>query len=441
MSIKKKISLLLSELTDQNLIKTLYNADNIFFDEPKINFYSCLINDKSSFFKNNNYDLDNLAVRYNLLSQNLIYGAGVSFKSKYMAILKCVCESIERLCMFCFNYNDFILSQYPELKQNALDPNLFINTAVQSSKTDYRNVNFSWMNGFQGIKGENILIPAQLFFLNYKRLTGEIRLTEPISTGAAGGFDSDETLLRAIYEVVERDAFMTVYLNKIKAKKISVDSVNNDAVNNIHSVCSKYKLGLHLFEITNDLLIPTYLSILIDKTGIGPGITLGLKAGMNRVAAITGCLEEAFLSRTWLRYEITIKRRRNIPDIDYKNMSSFISRGSYWYKTNKIRLLNFLIAQKNSKFAPKKVDIKFKSELNNVYQLLKKRKIEIYYTDISLPNFKKLGFIVYKVIIPNLQPLYFKESSPLINVNRLKSVADYFGKKYTGPNTIPHPFL
>jgi hypothetical protein len=65
----------------------------------------------------------------------------------------------------------------------------------------------------------------------------------------------------------------------------------------------------------------------------------------------------------------------------------------------------------------------------------------IFFADITLDFLKKINFFVYKVIIPNLQPLYLEENKRKINFERLKQVSDYFGHKFRLMNKIPHPFL
>ena len=91
----------------------------------------------------------------------------------------------------------------------------------------------------------------------------------------------------------------------------------------------------------------------------------------------------------------------------------------------------------------------FPSQPNQKYELLKlkrlflKRNMDIYYVDISLDNFKKLGHVVYKTFIPGLQPLYLtsKEGPIRFGLDRLKAVSEYFGQKRFFLNQIPHPFI
>src|SRR5690606_28974937 len=118
-----------------------------------------------------------------------------------------------------------------------------------------------------------------------------------ISTGAAGGFGKDETLLRGIYEVVERDSIMTSYLNKVLLQRVNYLSITNKHILDILTYLKKYWLKVHIFYIRNDLQIPTFMTILEDKTSFGPAIAVGTKTNLNIESALLGSIEEALFTR------------------------------------------------------------------------------------------------------------------------------------------------
>lgn len=68
------------------------------------------------------------------------------------------------------------------------------------------------------------------------------------------------------------------------------------------------------------------------------------------------------------------------------------------------------------------------------------------FVDVTRPEIKKRGFIVVKVIIPQLQPLYLYENFRYLGGERLYTVPEILGyrgaaKKETDLNSKPHPFL
>lgn len=418
------IKLLKHEFESLDLLKSLDKADNTFFDEPKRYSYTAIINSSSEYIKSHNY----------LISPTRkVFSNGFSFHYKYLALLKCLSECAERLCMLCYAKQSIIKSDYLHIKDTALDPSVFV------SDNNIRSRNFGWIKGFNLTNDSSCYLPAQLIYLNYHHYKYEIPLSVSISTGAAGGFNREETLLRCIYEVVERDAFMTVYLTKISPKRIDLDSFQNIKIKHILNQCKRYKLQIYLFDITNNLKIPSFLTLLLDQSNIGPAVTVGLKTGLNIHNAIIGSMEEAFLTRSWLRYEFIKKKTDSHKYI--KRITRLSHRGLYWYHRNMLKHLDFLLEEKPHEYSFKPFVLDAKAELTTVVKQLMSYNYQIFFADITLDFLKKINFFAYKAIIPNLQPLYLEETKRKINIERLKQVSDYFCHKFQSINKIPHPFL
>jgi hypothetical protein len=82
-----------------------------------------------------------------------------------------------------------------------------------------------------------------------------------------------------------------------------------------------------------------------------------------------------------------------------------------------------------------------KEQLKQILQKLWDHGIDAYFVDITLPKFRKLGYYVVKVIIPQLTPFYLNEKVPYFGGTRLYQVPKVIGlqKKVTGRplNLIP----
>ncbi len=102
-------------------------------------------------------------------------------------------------------------------------------------------------------------------------------LSVPISTGAAAGGCLASALVRGIYEVIERDAFMISYLNKLENDKVDLEKIPDARITTLLSILNRYRIEGHIMDITSDLGVPTFVTILVDRTGIGPAIHCGLK--------------------------------------------------------------------------------------------------------------------------------------------------------------------
>ncbi len=416
----KLIKHLLIPLEKKAITKAIIDMSTIYNDESKLFAYNATVcYPKKSSNK--------------IRQKNTFTAHGRSSVSREMALLKCLGEAIERYCLY-YHKDDDIYSSFSNIKQEALDPSIYINHRMVKIKK------ISWIKGYNITKNINTLIPAQLVYLSNLKNTDEVRLSEIISTGAAGGFTHESALLRGMYEVIERDAFMTMYLLKGEPTRINTDTIKNKTINKIVDTYRKYRLDVLLFDITNDLQIPTFLTILIDKTGLGPAICLGLKTGLNIKEAIIGSLEEASLPRSLGRGMLDETNKEYI--INQNSIHTIKDRALYWLYPKMFTKIKFLLDQPpivlKTNYLKK---YKEKEEFEIVKGLLEKKGFQIYYADITLNFFRKSNYLVYKVVIPALQPLYLDEKYKILILDRLKTVSKFYNQKKITINNVPHPFL
>lgn len=411
------------------------------------------------FYKNSRYNDEPQLFQYTAISEGNVWGGGISFDKK-RARNKAIGESIERYCLEVYDKESFLYfctDNFKKIKTNFLDPYSVSSLSPEQKKlkkfqgfilTDRSK--FNWTMGKSLINNKKVYIPAQLVYVPYIFSKSEPILRFPISTGAALGTDIDSAISRGIFEVIERDSFMTFYLNRINPPEVDLEKSPGE-LRSIKQYFCRYKLNLRLFDITSDLGVSVFMAILIDNTGIGPWISVGLKSGFNKEDAAIGAIEEAQHTRGWMRDE-----RSSVSEEEYKkiiknpkNISNTKERGLFWYHNTYATKLNFWLNSENHK---KSVIYKEKSLINEtqhylikIKKILKNKNLDAYYTDITTPEVSKLGLFVVKVIIPELQPLYLDEKFPYLGGKRLNEVPRKLGcmTHRRGPklNDFPHPFL
>lgn len=407
------------------IIKGIYKQ--IFYnDEPKLYGYTVYFKDK-----------------YSTAENEYAGAAGLAF-SKKKALLKALGETVERYSLSVNNDKRFIYTSFNELiklKKPSLDPKdliLFSNKKNYVINLDRKKIR--WVEGQSLISNKKILVPAQLIYVPYLYHNSEPILRFPISTGAAAGMTLTDALYRGICEVVERDAFMIAYLNKLPFSQVDVLRIKDKLISNITDSFKRYKLELVILDLTTDLQIPVFAAIILDKTGIGPAVAVGLKAGFNIKDAIIGAIEESLMVRYWTKDYV------NSNSIENKTIRTIEDRAHFWSRLSSIRYLDFWLNNKTFK----KINLKdFKyldNNLENIVKLLSQKNIETIYIDITDKTVKKYGFMVVKVIIPQLQPLYLDERYPYLGGKRLYNVPVKIGflqkpKIESQLNRIPHPFL
>jgi len=405
------------------------------YDEPKFWYYSASINDNH---------LKHDGVHFHSKA------SGVSFFSQNKAVLKALAEAIERYNNFAFfNKEVSFIGSYSEVNTKAINPEKFtyfsdkqlLQTKYKKFRIDDKSL-FRWTEMRSLSSKKSCLVPCQVVYLSYQPIKGEPVIYPSISTGAAGHFDLFSAILGGIYEVLERDAFMIYYLNKLKPKRYDLRSSNNEKITKLLNIAQRYNLKIFSMDIRTDLGIPAVASVVIDESGFSKAVSVGLKSHLDIESAIVGSINEAFHTRTWIR-ESYIQNPKNISKTELIKNSTIKNRGIFWYSPKSILKLDFFI--KNSdliKTESANTDLSVQNQLRVLRKALANKGHKVYYKDITSKYFKDIPFKVVKVVIPGMQPVYLNEKYPLQGGERLRSVPSSLGyKNNTKLNTYPHPFL
>ncbi len=426
--IEKSINLLNSKM-GKSVINKIYKH-SLYNDEPKIFAYSAIYGQKNESKKD--------------------IASGFSFNQK-IAIARVLGESIERYCLDNYKPIEEVIDSEEALNYNHLSlfKNLTFSTN-QLKKNEFKkfriltNSKFSWIEALSLLEKNKILVPSQLISMDTDYLKNENIIRFPISTGAATSVTLNDAIYRGACEVVERDSFMISYLNKLSSPKVDLKKLDDLDIGNILKIFERYRLELVIIDITTDLKIPAFAALVIDRTGLGPSVSLGLKAGFNIKDTIIGAIEESLMTRSWIRDKFVYM------DPNYKENKEIISiedRAHFWLSTNKIKYLDFWLNSKNES----KIDLNAnknnaEDQLDRIANIFKKHFMNIIYVDITDSRIRRKGFFVVKVIIPELQSLYLDERYPYFGAERLYRVPVVMGllskaKKEKDLNIIPHPFL
>lgn len=379
--------------------------------------------------------------------------SGFSFFSQKAAALKCLLEALERYANKNYAKSALTFSTAQGLHKPSLDVSEVASFSNKQRKLKNFQVNpngrYNWVLGKRLPKLEDIYIPAQLVYLSYRRNEDEGLIRLPISTGAACGSAYSAAIYRGLCEIIERDAYMIMYLNKLQCPRVPLEESINEDIQKILTIAKNYNLQVYCYDISTDLDIYTFFTVIYDPTGVAATISTGLKSSLNPIEAVLGSLQEAFHPRTWLRREkdkFTGVRSELMMPVELSQ------RGVLWSSLDVVEEFDFLF---NSAKVTRSIDsYKDKSQktsalnLRHTTRLLKNKDCDAYFVDITpdLPSIKKTKFKVVMTIVPKLHPLYLDERYPYFGGERLYSVPLKLGylKRANSENTLnkfPHPFL
>jgi len=358
------------------------------------------------------------------------YGQGYH-PNETLARIKAIAEFLERLCLD--NPKEKELKKSYFINNNSfIDPSIFCCYSEKQIgdhnffKKEAKSSLYLWSEVYDVLNNKKVLVPSQNIFLR-DLFKEEFQLRkERISTGAAlGKIGTNRAFISGLLEVIERDACIYSYLTKKEITKI----VNFDSpIKELEEYLERYNLESFTFLATSDLNVPTTISIVIDRTGIGPAVEVGSASALNYNDAIYKSFLEAIQCRRYARLFNDIRFPNGPPKEN--EIFGLDERFVYWHSLERINDLDFWLETKNKiEFSYLK---NYSISLKKILKEFKKRNFNIFVADISLPEIKEKGFEVKKVIIPELHPLYLDERA-----KALYSI--HYGEIKDEKNLKPHP--
>jgi ribosomal protein S12 methylthiotransferase accessory factor len=375
-------------------------------------------------------------------------GSGAALEES-QARLSALCEGIER---FCLNANkaDTIIESYRHLSRqfNALSPE----ECPLFHPDQYPAVGFApftpetviaWTWGISLPDGEPILVPADFTYLRYPDRPPEGQLMAVISTGAACGSSAADAVLRGIYEIVERDAIMLMWLNRHPCPRLVVNP-QSDLGRFIERHLRSPALFHHLFWITNDLEIPACMAVLLEGEPGNRHLFAGLAANLNPEKAATKALLEAFE----VRLRIFDLHEAKEPLAAPGDITSIHKHAVYYIQQDRTQLLDFLLNTLetiNLASIPDQATGDPQLDLQTCLEHCFRAGQRVLAADLTKEDIRPTGLRVVRVIMPGMQRLTTNHNKPFLGNPRLYNVPVKLGWRdelltHREINPVPHPF-
>lgn len=340
---------------------------------------------------------------YKTRLNNGIIGYGGSFK-RLLAQQKSIGEAIERLSVRSID-KSFISGRYNDLyqKNNLLDLSPY-------GHHQLRLETFQWAEATELVSNKKILIPAQLIYID-KKLDHEVIISKSkkIGSGGAGYFDRSTSIKNGIYELIERDCLMTNLLNNLTPARIKTPILIWDMIKKI-MLERNLILNIKIYNISDDLKVPSYLVVLKNKHKNLDLYSVGIKANLDTEKAIYGAVEDALGEANYINSSIIDQKNTAEPKINY--IYNYIKNLD---KTNQEEKdINF-----NKKNYSKSAEIR---ELKNIFR---SKKIKVIIANVTPDWLNKTKYFVYQTVIPQLQPLFFYPEHKEIRRVRLNQALKY----------------
>lgn len=257
----------------------------------------------------------------------------------------------------------------------------------------------------------------------------------PTSSGLAAGPTALQALLRAIQELIERDALMMTWLHSVPARAIKVPKQLKDKVDELGG-------EIWAFDLT-----PDYSPFPV--IAVAGGIK---KRGKWRYSLGVACREtwQAALDKAYLEWNqgvlfagIYDKYVDTKDIIDPYKVKSFDEHAIFytlnphlWEKLPIFRRRNEL-----HEVSVKGKAMSTEAALKAAKVAFKKNKLRIYYRDLTTIDADQLGVRVIRATSPDLAPIFAHQEWPLVGKlhDKLNTRYPWVKTKPEFPNLMPHP--
>lgn len=307
-----------------------------------------------------------------------------------------------------------------------------------------RELRVSWAAGFALPGGRRAFVPAQLVYLSPALAAGEVRIGHATSSGLACGASLEEAILGGLLELVERDAFVLAWSNRLSLPLL--DWRADPALSEVERrYFAPAGVRYRVVDLSVFLGIPTALAVV--RGGSDAALGVGACSAATIGGAWLKALGEAFAVRSWARTMRLVEPARRFRE-DFGDVATFADHVHFYADPRNARRAAFLDGSAERR------DVRDVSPLQGgtplalieeIAQRLATAGAGAYAVDVTAPDIRQAGLHVAKVVAPELCQLDAAFAHRFLGGTRLYRAAWELGLRpapltQVEVNPYPHPF-
>jgi ribosomal protein S12 methylthiotransferase accessory factor len=220
-----------------------------------------------------------------------------------------ISEALELYAASRFSLAALIYSAMRDLPGTTLDPRrLSLYPERAYSRPDFPFARFDsarpihWTRGTLLHTNEPVWMPALPTFLNFQPPRAE-RFCQATSNGLAAGGTLTDAMLHAIFELVERDAFMLTWFGhgRLPAERIILDEALPSGIGGVLERVTELGANVACYRLHAGIEIPVVLCVARGDGVNWPGATVGLGAHLSCRQALQQAILELGQTGPYLR--------------------------------------------------------------------------------------------------------------------------------------------
>ena len=362
----------------------------------------------------------------------------------------CLGEAVERYAGGVWSPDELEVCRRADLDGRSLDPrDLVLYRPEQYNDLPYASYSdeskLAWIRARSLIHDDPVWVPALSVFMEYEVTAPEEYLFPITSNGLAAGPTLCDAVLSAIYEVVERDALLISWLNRLPAKSYDATRHPDPDVRQLALSWARRGVRLGLFELPTDHPVSVVLGIAFQEGGFGgPYATIGLGANLNVLKAARGAALEVGQVRPAFRERARVHDADRVRELvaDPSGVKSLEDHALLYADASTADAFEFLDGE--SADWPEISDIDTASALKKLLEYFTSVEQEVIYVNLTPPDLEPFGLFTVRAILPGFQPIWFGRQERRLGGTRLFDLPRRLGLSggvatLESLNPLPHP--
>jgi ribosomal protein S12 methylthiotransferase accessory factor len=341
------------------------------------------------------------------------------------AVLSAVGEAIERYSASLPDPARILWESMADLEGDVLDPRrLTLYSEAQYEREGFPYARFDpdvrhpWVLGHWLHDGAPVWVPAVLAYLSLT-VCPEHLLWQGTSSGLAASTDPDDAALRAILELIERDAFLATWLSASPGRPVELDDSLDPLLRCVLERVAALAPNIEIYVLPAGACGTTVLCLALGDGERYPGVTLGLGTDLDPRLAVRQAILELGQTGPYLARMMRSGLLR--PPSDATLVRDMPDHAAFYFPPERAKAFERL----RSGGAPIRLrDLTATSpdrSLKACASALSGAGVRVALVDVTSPDVATGPFRVVRAISPDLQPLWYGHGCEPRRVDRLRA--------------------
>lgn len=362
----------------------------------------------------------------------------------------CLGEAVERYSGGCWDLEEVVLRRRRDLDGRSVDPaELVLYRPEQYPQLPYapysEETELRWVRGRSLIHGDMVWLPAIAVFMEYQVHSPQEFLVPVTSNGLAAGPTLADSVLSAIYEVVERDALLITWLNRMPGRRHDAASHPDPDVRQLARSYQRRGVELALFEVPTDHPVAVFVGIAFQKGGYGgPYATVGMGANLDPSAAARAAALEVGQVRPAFRERCRTHDAARIAELRANPAAVKTLEDHALLYADPAMAFAFDFLEGGRAEWPESRVASTATALSAVLDHFRAVGQDVLYVNLTPRDLEPLGLFTVRALLPGFQPIWFGRGERRLGGRRLFELPFRLGLRdapadLESLNPLPHP--